>query len=102
MRVDLATKACGASSVDKQEDCPPPPGDLAAVRLVAPCDVALALGCPLEKGSSNCQCLRAQVTWGHLALGCPRLHLGRALGLNFDWVPSPADVWWHLSESLPL
>lgn len=42
---------------------------MAAVRWVALWDVALALGYPVEGGSSHSQYVSAQVTWGHLALG---------------------------------
>lgn len=68
----MAARACGASSADRCLDCTPPsslPPDMAARRLVALWNAALALGYPVECGSSHGQDVSAQVTWGHLALG---------------------------------
>ena len=62
--------------------------DQAAVRLVALRDVAPALGCPQESGSSNSQC---PVCSGHLGppgTWLPGRHEGRCLGFDFGCVLS--------------
>ena len=71
--------------------------DRAAVTLMTPRDVAQALGCPEESGSSNSQC---PVRSGHL--GPPgtclqRRHVGRGWGFRFGWVPGSAHAPRHFS-----
>ena len=64
----VRVRGAGQATQDSGWFCSCP--DRAAVTLMTPRDVAQALGCPEETGSSNSQCPVPQVTWGRLALAC--------------------------------
>ena len=91
----VRVRGAGQATQDSGWFCSCP--DRAAVTLMTPRDVAQALGCPEETGSSNSQC---PVRSGHL--GPPgtclqRRHVGRGRGFRFGWVPGSAHAPRHFS-----